>query len=119
MSSLHLDIHKDDTVQVMSGKDRGKRGVVVRTVPLEGKIVVKGVNLLKRHQRANTQRGGTKVIQGGIVDFEAPLDYSNVMLVCNRCDKPTRIRKTTLPNGQKAIVCVKCGEVYERARPKV
>ena len=119
MSSLHLDIHKDDTVQVMSGKDRGKRGVVVRTVPLEGKIVVKGVNLLKRHQRANTQRGGTKVIQGGIVDFEAPLDYSNVMLVCNRCDKPTRIRKTMLPNGQKAIVCVKCGEVYERARPKV
>ncbi len=119
MSSLHLDIHKDDTVQVMAGKDRGKRGVVVRTVPLEGKIVVKGVNLLKRHQRANTQRGGTKVIQGGIVDFEAPLDYSNVMLVCNRCDKPTRIRKTSLPNGQKAIVCVKCGEVYERARPKV
>ena len=119
MARLHLDIHKDDMVQVMSGKDRGKRGVVVRTVPLQGKIVVKGINLLKRHQRANTQKGGTKVIQGGIVDFESPLDYSNVMLVCNKCDKPTRIRKTVLPNGDKAIVCVKCGEIYERVRPKV
>ena len=119
MPTQHLDIHRDDTVQVIAGKDRGKRGVVVRTVPQQGKIVVKGVNLLKRHQRANTQKGGTKVIQGGIVDFESPLDYSNVMLVCNKCDKPTRIRKTVLPNGQKAIVCVKCGEIYERVREKV
>ena len=119
MSRLHLDIHKDDTVQVISGKDRGKRGVVVRTVPQLGKIVVKGVNLQKRHQRSNTQKGGTKVIQGGVVDFESPLSYSNVMLVCNKCDKPTRIRKTVLPNGQKAIACVNCGEVYERVRPKV
>jgi large subunit ribosomal protein L24 len=119
MSSLHLDIHKDDTVQVIAGKDRGKRGVVVRTVPEQGKIVVKGVNLMKRHQRSNTQKGGTKVIQGGVVDFEAPLSYSNVMLVCNKCDKPTRIRKTVMPNGDKAIVCVKCGEVYERVRMKV
>ena len=119
MSRLHLDIHRDDTVQVMSGKDRGKRGVVVRTVPQQGKIVVKGVNLLKRHQKANQQKGGTKVIQGGVVDFESPLDYSNVMLVCNKCDKPTRIRKTVLPNGEKAIVCVNCGEIYERVRNKV
>ena len=88
-------------------------------MPQTGKIVVKGVNLLKRHQKANQQKGGTKVIQGGIVDFEAPLDYSNVMLVCNKCDKPTRIRKTVLPNGQKAIVCVNCGEIYERVRDKV
>ena len=119
MSRLHLDIHRDDTVQVMSGKDRGKRGVVVRTVPQSGKIVVKGVNILKRHKRAGQQKGSTTVRQGGIVDFEAPLDYSNVMLVCNKCDKPTRIRKTVLPNGAKAIVCVNCGEVYERVRNKV
>jgi large subunit ribosomal protein L24 len=119
MSRTHLDIHRDDTVQVMSGKDRGKRGVVVRTVPASGKIVVKGVNVLKRHQKSNQEKGGTKVIQGGIVDFESPLSYSNVMLVCNKCDKPTRIRKTVLPNGKKAIVCVNCGEVYERVRDKV
>ncbi|TME85767.1 MAG: 50S ribosomal protein L24 [Chloroflexi bacterium] len=119
MSRLHLDIHRDDTVQVMSGKDRGKRGVVVRTVPQQGKIVVKGVNILKRHTRAGQQKGSTTVRQGGIVDFESPLDYSNVMLVCNKCDKPTRIRKTVLPNGQKAIVCVNCGEIYERVRNKI
>jgi large subunit ribosomal protein L24 len=63
MSRLHLDIHRDDTVQVMSGKDRGKRGVVVRTVPASGKIVVKGVNVLKRHRKANQEKGGTKVIE--------------------------------------------------------
>ncbi len=119
MSMLHLDIHKDDTVQVMAGKDRGKRGLVVRTVPGQGKIVVKGINILKRHQRALQQKGGTKVMQGGIVDFEAPLDYSNVMLVCNKCDKPTRIRKTVMPNGQRAIICVHCGEIYERVKAKV
>ena len=119
MSRLHLDIHRDDTVQVMSGKDRGKRGVVVRTVPQSGKIVVKSVNVLQRHTRAGQQKGSTTVRQGGIVDFEAPLDYSNVMLVCNKCDKPTRIRKTVLPNGTKAIVCVNCGEIYERVRNKV
>jgi large subunit ribosomal protein L24 len=115
----HLDIHKDDTVQVLAGKDRGKRGVVLRTLPGTTKIVVKGLNMAKRHQRALTQKGGTKVMQGGVVDFEAPLDYSNVMLVCNKCDKPTRIRKTLLPSGQHAIVCVKCGEVYERVKEKI
>jgi large subunit ribosomal protein L24 len=121
LSRQHLDIHKGDIVQVVAGKDRegGKRGEVIRTLPAEGKIVVKGINLLKRHQKANQQKGGTKVIQGGIVDFEAPLAYSNVMLVCNKCDKPTRIRKTVLPNGEKAIVCVRCGEVYERVRNKI
>jgi len=119
MGARHLDIHKDDTVQVMAGKDRGKRGVVVRTVPQTRQIVVKGINILKRNTRAGQQKGSTTVRQGGIVDFEAPLDYSNVMLVCNKCDKPTRIRKTVLPTGQKAIVCVKCGEVYERVRDKV
>jgi len=115
----HFDIHADDTVQVMAGKDRGKRGVVLRTLPASGKIVVKGLNMAKRHQKALAQKGGTKVMQGGIVDFEAPVNYSNVMLVCNKCDKPTRIRHTVLPTGQHAIVCVKCGEVYERVKEKV
>src|SRR5437879_13173749 len=109
MSRLHLDIHRDDTVQVMSGKDRGKRGVVVRTVPASGKIVVKGVNVLKRHRKANQEKGGTKVIQGGIVDFESPLSYSNVMLVCNKCDKPTRIRKTVRPNGPQTSASTTAG----------
>jgi large subunit ribosomal protein L24 len=119
MPTQHLDIHRDDTVQVMAGKDRGKRGVVVRTVPSEGKIVVKGVNVLKRHEKAGAQKGATQLRQGGIVDFEAPFAYSNVMLVCTKCDRPTRIRKTDLGGGRKAIVCVRCGEIYERVRAKV
>ena len=118
-----LDIRKGDTVLVVAGKDRGKRGVVDRTLPSVRQIVVKGINIHKRHMRAGQRRSTagatTAALQGGIVDFESPLDYSNVMLVCNKCDKPTRIRKTVLPNGTKAIVCVNCGEIYERVRNKV
>src|SRR5438132_7840801 len=89
-----LDIRAGDTVVIKSGKDRGKRGVVDRTLPQVQKIVVKDVNMHKKHTRSGTQRtrsgSTTSVIQGGIVDFEAPLAYSNVMLVCPNCDKPTR-----------------------------
>ena len=112
-----LDIRAGDTVAVISGKDRGKRGVVDRTLPGSGKIVVRGVNLHKKHTRAGQQktRSGstTSVMQGGIVDFEAPLSYSNVMLVCAGCDRPTRIRHTDLPDGHRGRVCVHCGEVNE------
>ena len=113
-----LDIRSGDTVVVVAGKDRGKRGVVDRTLPAAGKIVVKGVNLHKKHSKAGAQRtrsGSTSsVIQGGIVDFEAPLAYSNVMLVCPSCDRPTRIRHTVLPDGERGRVCVHCGEVSEQ-----
>jgi large subunit ribosomal protein L24 len=114
-----LDLAPGDPVVVTAGKDKGKTGEVLRTIPDKHKIVVKGVNILKRHTKAGRSRAGVSVAQGGVVDFEAPLDYSNVMLVCNKCDKPTRIRKTVLPNGTKAIVCVNCGEIYERVRNKV
>ncbi len=110
------DLAAGDTVVVIAGKDRGKRGRVLRTMPSEGKIVVEGVNILKRHTKAGQSRGGTRAIQGGIVDFEAPLAYSNVMLVCPSCDRPTRIRHTVLENGRKALQCVRCGEPYERVR---
>ncbi len=111
-----LEIRAGDTVQVIAGKDRGKRGVVERTLPDEHKLVVKGVNMAKKHTRALQQKGSTKVMQGGILDFEAPLAYSNVMLVCPKCDKPTRIRKQLLPSGGWAIVCVRCGNLYERMK---
>ena len=92
--------------------------MVDRTLPAAGKIVVKGVNLHKRHSPGSarqTRSGATaSVIQGGIVDFEAPLDYSNVMLVCPSCDRPTRIRHAVLPDGNRGRVCVHCGEVTEQ-----
>ena len=112
-----LDLAPGDPVVVVAGKDKGKQGEVLRTLPREGKIVVQGVNILKRHTKAGkTAGGGTRAIQGGIVDFEAPLSYSNVMLVCPMCSQPTRIRHTVLEGGQKALVCVRCDQPYERIR---
>ena len=111
-----LDLAPGDPVVVVAGKDKGKQGEVLRTLPREGKIVVKGVNILKRHTKAGRSAGGNKAIQGGIVDFEAPLAYSNVMLVCPLCHQPTRIRHTVLDGGQKALRCVRCDAPYERIR---
>ena len=79
-------------------------------------VVVKGVNILKRHSKAGRSVGGVKAIQGGIVDFEAPLAYSNVMLICLSCGKPTRVKHTVLENGRRALECRQCGEPYERVR---
>jgi large subunit ribosomal protein L24 len=111
-----LDLAPGDTVVVVAGKDKGKQGQVLRTLPREQKIVVQGVNILKRHTKAGRSAGGNKAIQGGIVDFEAPLDYSNVMLLCPTCSRPTRIRHTVLESGTRALECVRCGEPYERVR---
>jgi large subunit ribosomal protein L24 len=111
-----LDLAPGDTVLVTAGKDRGKRGEVLRTLPGKGQIVVKGVNIQKRHTKAGRSAGGTKAIQGGIVDFEAPFDYSNVQLVCPHCDRPTRIKHVVLESGDRALECRHCGEPYERVR---
>ena len=113
-----LDLAPGDTVLVITGKDRGKEGEVVRVLPARGKIVVKGVNVLKRHVKAGQAgQAGARAMQGGIVDFEAPLSYSNVMLVCPLCHKPTRVRRARLETGAKAFRCQRCDEVFERIRP--
>ncbi len=111
-----LDLAPGDPVVVVAGKDKGKTGEVLRTLPDKKKIVVKGVNILKRHTKAGRSRGGVSVAQGGIVDFEAPLDYSNVMLVCLSCSRPTRAKHMVLESGARALVCRHCGEPYERVR---
>src|SRR5918912_710176 len=111
-----LDLAPGDTVVVIAGKDKGKQGQVLRTLPGSGQIVVRGVNILKRHSKAGRSVGGVKAIQGGIVDFEAPLAYSNVMLICPSCGKPTRVKHTVLENGRRTSQCRLCGEPYERVR---
>ena len=111
-----LDLAPGDTVVVIAGKDRGKHGEVLRTLPHAGKIVVRGVNMQKRHAKAGQSAGGTKAIQGGVIDFEAPLSYSNVMLVCPHCNEPTRVKHTILESGGKALECRHCGEPYERIK---
>src|SRR6202162_2968003 len=84
-----LDLAPGDPVIVVAGKDKGKTGEVLRTLPDKHKIVVKGVNILKRHTKAGQSRGGVSVAQGGVIDFEAALDYSNGMVVWPSWSRPT------------------------------
>jgi large subunit ribosomal protein L24 len=104
-----MNIRKDDTVLVTSGKYRGKKGKVVRAMPALNRIVVQGVNLRKRHRRPSKD-----LPQGGIVEAEGPIDRSNVFLVCPKCSKPTRIGARKLEGGKKARICKKCGEAIDK-----
>jgi large subunit ribosomal protein L24 len=106
-----LDIRAGDTVQIIAGKDRGKRGTVERVLIEDMRIVVAGVNVMKRH----TKSGAAGNVQGGIIDFNGPIAYANVQLVCNRCDRITRVRHEVAEDGARVLICQKCGERYERA----
>jgi large subunit ribosomal protein L24 len=102
-----VDIKKGDTVEVLSGSDRGKRGVVLRALPKEEKLVVEGVSLRKKHSRQTKQTGSGRAIKGGTVEFPAPIHISNVMLVCPKCDKLTRVTRRSGENGRVRI-CKSC-----------
>ena len=110
MSRLATPIRKNDNVVVTTGKDRGKRGRVVRVVPDKNRVIVEGVNVIKRHTKANPQRN----VKGGVVEREAPLHASNVQLVCPECGKPTRIGRKILGDGRKVRVCRKCEGVVDK-----
>jgi len=103
-----MKIRRDDTVLVIAGKDKGKRGKVRRSLPKENRVVVDGVNIVKRHMRPR----GT-VRQAGIIEREAPIHVSNVMLICNKCNHPTRIGFRFLEDGTKTRVCRRCHEVID------
>ncbi len=102
-----LLVRKGDTVQVIAGNDQGARGRVLRAYPKIRHIVVESVNIRKKHQTPRQSSGGQT--QAGIIQFEAPIDVSNVMLVCPKCDKPTRVG-IRRENGVRTRVCKKCGE---------
>lgn len=104
-----LHVKKGDTVVILSGKDKGKRGKIIEALPKKAKIVVEGVNKVKRHAKP-TQ----KTPQGGIMVKEAAMHSSKAMLVCPACDKPTRIRKSALASGKLARTCKKCGEIIDK-----
>jgi len=112
-----LNVHKGDTVLVIAGKDRGKTGTVARAMPRENKVIVEGVNIVKKHVRAG--RGG---VQSGIIEKPMPLHVSNVMVKCTECGEPTRIGHERVPMGadQKERVrrvCKKCGKpIQEHTR---
>jgi len=97
-------VKKEDTVMVISGKDKGKTGKVLRVFSIEGRVIVERINMIKRHTRPNPQNP-----QGGIVEKEAPLPACKVVLVCPRCKQPTRVGRKILENS-KLRICKKCGE---------
>jgi large subunit ribosomal protein L24 len=103
-----MKIRKNDTVLVIAGKDRGKKGKVRFAYPKKDQILVEGVNFIKKHSKARQQ-----VRQAGIIEREAPIHVSNVMLLCNKCNHPARIGFRFLDDGTKVRVCNVCGEVID------
>ncbi len=110
MGALH--IKKGDRVMVISGRveDRGRIGRVLRVFPKEQRAIVEGIRLVKKHQRPNPQRN----IRGGIVEIEAPIHISNLMVVCPECNTPTRVGRRFLEDGTKVRVCKRCGGIIDR-----
>jgi large subunit ribosomal protein L24 len=104
-----MNIRSGDTVLVRSGKDRGKSGKVLRIYPKAGTVLVQSVNFMKKHTRPSQRNQ-----QGGVVEREAPVAVSNVMLVCDKCSRATRIEHTFLEDGTKVRRCKKCSEVIGR-----
>ena len=107
---MAMSIRKNDQVIVRAGKDRGKKGRVLSVLPEKNRVVVEGVNLIKRHTRPNPQRN----VKGGIVEREASLHASNVQLVCPECSVQTRIGRKLLGDGRKVRICRKCGGVVDK-----
>ncbi len=110
MYRLAASIRKNDNVLVLTGRDRGKRGRVLRVLPNKTRVIVEGVNFIKRHTKANPQRN----IKGGIVQREAAVHASNVQLVCPECGAPTRVGHKRLDDGNRVRVCRKCNGVVDK-----
>ncbi len=104
------NLKKDDTVLVIAGKERGKTGKVVRVLRDRDRVLVERVNMIKRHQKPTSPQE-----PGGILEKEAPLHVSNVMLVCPACNKPARIGRRKLESGVRVRVCRRCGEAIDKA----
>jgi large subunit ribosomal protein L24 len=109
MSIVKLHVKKDDMVKIIAGKDQGKTGKVLRVFPAKGRVVVESINIVKRHTRPNQLNP-----EGGIIEKEAPLSISNVMLVCGSCNQATRTGIRVLEDGSKSRYCKKCNESVDK-----
>jgi len=107
MQQVH--VRRGDTVAVIAGRERGKRGKVLRVLPVDGRVLVEKLNMMKKHQRP-TQ----KLRQGGIIEREGALALSNVLVVCSKCDKPARTGMKILGDGRKVRTCKRCGEAIDK-----
>ena len=110
MSRLQTPVRRNDTVIVITGKNRGKRGRVLKLLPDRNRVIVEGVNFIKRHTRPNLSRN----IKGGVVEREASLHASNLQIVCPECGAQTRIGRRLLGDGRKVRICRKCEGVVDR-----
>ena len=110
MSRLATPIRKNDNVLVITGKNRGARGRVLRIDPAKNRLIVEGVNIIKRHTKPNPQKN----IKGGVVEREASVHASNVQLVCPECGKQTRVGRKVLGDGRKVRICRKCEGVVDK-----
>ncbi len=107
MSLNKVHVKRGDTVVVITGKDTDKKGEVLKVIPKTNRVIVKGVNMVTKHVKPNAANR-----QGGIVEQEAPIHASNVMLYCTKCNKPTRIAHKILEDGSKVRVCKHCNETF-------
>ena len=101
-------IKKDDKVKVLTGKDKGKIGKVLRVIEKKNRILVENINMVKKHSRPSAKNK-----QGGIIEGEAAIHWSNVMLMCNKCINPVRIKMQRLEDGKMVRMCRKCGEIID------
>lgn len=109
MASKKLHVKKNDMVMIIAGKDKGKSGKVMRVLADKGRLVVENLNVVKRHTRPTRTNA-----EGGIIEKEAPMAASNVLLLCGACNKPTRTGIRILDDGSKARFCKKCNEIVDK-----
>jgi large subunit ribosomal protein L24 len=106
---IKLKIKKSDQIEVIAGKELGKKGKVLKVFPETNRIIVEGLNFIKKAQKPSQ-----RTQKGGIIQKEAPINISNVMVVCSRCSKKTRLGRSILQDGKRVRVCKQCGEIIDR-----
>ena len=109
MQVVKYKIKKNDNVMIVSGREKGKTGKVVKVIPEKAHVLIEKLNMVKRHVKPSNQYK-----HGGIIEKEAPLAISNVMLICDKCRGPVRVGKKVLDGGKKVRYCKKCGEVLDK-----
>jgi len=109
VNKIKIHVKKNDIVQVITGKDAGKKGKILNVDLNKGRVIVEGINIVKKHMKP-TQSSP----QGGIVEQEAAIASSNVMIYCEKCKEPVRINKKFLTDGKKVRVCYQCGEQFDK-----
>jgi large subunit ribosomal protein L24 len=108
MLRVKMHVKKNDVVMVMSGKEKGKTGKILKVITKKNRVIVEKVNFIKRHQRPTGQ-----LRQGGIIEKEGPLHISNLMIMCGKCNRPVRVGRKVLEDGRKVRICKECGEVLD------